>query len=169
MRALFLKKNIIKSYFILGFLWLLGIIIFPNTIFANAEGDWGHYGTSPIEILNKVVDDANEDFTTQETKLDRVSNKQWSYGVQYRITNTLDYFRKNINPYLQWAVYIGLVGATILLIWNGFQLTTKAVNKGADIKKAKENIMSIAIGVIIMTGFMAILRLVVAVLNYFFL
>lgn len=143
--------------------------MFFNNSFVSASGDRGRHGTDPMGILHSVVEGATEDFSTQETKLDRVTSKQWSYSIQYRITNTLEFFRKNINPYLQRTVYIGLVGATILLIWNGFQLTTKAVNKGADIKKAKENIMSIAIGVIIMTGFMAIIRLVVAVLNYFFL
>jgi hypothetical protein len=63
----------------------------------------------------------------------------------------LDWFRQNINPYLQWTVYIGLSIAVILLIYNGLLMVTNAIHKEGETAKVKKNIMNIVIGVIILT------------------
>lgn len=162
------KRNIKRSF--LGFLGILicSILIFiPVSAQENdSSSGWGEYGTDPITILDTVVDKANEDFKVSETKLDTVNPKEWWQPIQYKITNTLEYFRKNINPYLQWIIFIGMAAAVILLIWNGFLMVTNATHNKWDIKKVKENITNILIGVVIMLGFVALIRIVTAVINY---
>ncbi len=80
----------------------------------------------------------------------------------------MDRFRNNINPYLQWAVYIGLSVAVILLIYNGLLMVTNAVHKEGEIAKIKKNIINIVIGVVILTGFYFIIKLAVSLINSIF-
>lgn len=139
----------------------------PLFIFAQSETRWD-YGDDPIKILDNVVGEANEEYKIQQTALDNATDKAWAYASQYKIANTLDRFRNNINPYLQWAVYIGLSVAVILLIYNGFLMVTNAAHKEGDTTKIKKNIINIAIGVIILTGFYFIIKLTVSIINSIF-
>ena len=111
---------------------------------------------------------ANQDYKIQQTALDSATDKQGSYQSQYKIANTLDWLKNNIAPYLQWMVYIGLAAATILLIYNGLLMVTNSLHGTGDITKLKKNISYIIIGVIILTGFYFIIRLVVALLSTIF-
>ena len=92
--------------------FILGIFVLCCTLpllsFAANPDSRGKYGSDPILILDRVVSEANEDVKIQQTALDGVTDTQSAYtsSNQYKITNTLDWLRKNINPYLQWAVYI---------------------------------------------------------------
>ncbi len=143
------------------------LIIGLTTNMSNAnEGLQINYNNSPEEIVATIVDKANEENKIQETKLDKINNRG-SFGT-YQITNTLEWITKNVQPYIQWILYIGLVGATILLIWNGFRLVTNSATSGGDMKTVKENIKNIMIGVIIMTGFLVIIKLVMAIMNLLF-
>lgn len=148
-----------------GFGLLMGTAIFAQT--NNTPGRVGWWN-SPEEIAATIADKANEDIRVQDTKFDKITNKQWAYGKNYQITNTLERIRKNIQPYLQWMLYIGLIGATILLIWNGFRLVTNSVISWGDMKTVKGNIQTILVGVLIMTSFLILIKLVMAVINMFF-
>lgn len=148
-----------------GFGLLMGTAIFAQT--NNTPGRVGWWN-SPEEIAATIADKANEDIRVQDTKFDKITNKQWVYGKNYQITNTLERIRKNIQPYLQWMLYIGLIGATILLIWNGFRLVTNSVISWGDMKTVKGNIQTILVGVLIMTSFLILIKLVMAVINMFF-
>lgn len=154
-------------------IWLLllgSTLLFGWSPFTYAQeisntrvGRW----SSPEEIVNTIADKANEDLKIQDTKFDKINNKG-SYGKNYQVTNTLEWIRKNIQPYLQWILYIGLAGATIFLIWNGFRLVTNSAVSWWDMKTVKWNIQNILIGIIIMTSFLVIIKLVMAVMNMFF-
>lgn len=148
-----------------GFGLLMGTAVFAQT--NNTPGRVGWWN-SPEEIAATIADKANEDIRVQDTKFDKITNKQWAYGKNYQITNTLERIRKNIQPYLQWMLYIGLIGATILLIWNGFRLVTNSVISWGDMKTVKGNIQTILVGVLIMTSFLILIKLVMAVINMFF-
>ncbi|MEI7562737.1 MAG: hypothetical protein WCJ39_03315 [bacterium] len=76
--------------------------------------------------------------------------------------------KNNISPYIQWAVYIGLSLAGILLIYNGFLMVTHSIHGSGDISKLKKNIMYIMIGVILLTGFYFIIRLVASLMSAIF-
>ena len=154
-------------------IWLLSLVflVFGGSfavIAGNQQGRRVNRWSSPEEIASTIADRANEDEKIQDTKLNKINNKQWWYPKQYQLTNTAEWIRKNIQPYLQWSLYIGLIAATILLIWNGFRLVTNSTLWGGDIKTVKNNIKNILIGVLIMTGFLVIIKLTMAVINMFF-
>ena len=128
----------------------------------------GKYGADPIQILDTVVSNANTDYKIQQTALDSATATQWSYASSYKIANTLDWLRNNINAYLQWAVYIGLSVAVILLIYNGFLMVTNAIHKEWETAKVKKNIINLVIGVIVLTGFYFIVKLAVSLINSIF-
>ncbi len=142
-------------------------LFLPLVGFAQDNSRWKYSG-NPIQILDAVVSEANDDYKIQQTALDAATDKQGAYASQYKIANTLDRFRNNINPYLQWAVYIWLSAAVILLIYNGFLMVTNAVHKEWETAKIKKNIINIVIGVIILTWFYFIIRLTVSIINSIF-
>jgi len=130
---------------------------------------WIGWWNTPIEIADTIAGKANEGATNvQDTKLDMINRKSVGEESQkYQITNTLNWIIKDnnwISAYLQWTIFIGLVGATILLIWNGAMLVTWQ----AKINDVKEKIKNIVLWVIIMSSFVAIIRIVSMLLNYFF-
>lgn len=151
------------SFFLCSFVFLFSV----SSISLAQTESWGRYGADPITILDKVVDEANEDTKIQQTALDGVSDVG-SYARQYKIANTLDWLRNNINPYLQWMIYIWLSLAVILLIYNGFLMVTHSIHGEWDIAKLKKRFIYIAIGVILLTGFYFIIKLVVSLLNSIF-
>jgi len=146
---------------------LLLVYLIPLFWFAQ-EGSWGGYGDDPIKILDNVVREANKDYKIQQTALDSATDKQWWYASSYKITNTLDWLRQNVNPYIQWAVYIWLSAAVILLIYNGFLMVTNAVHKEWEAAKIKKNISNIVIWVLILTWFYFIIKLAVSLINSLF-
>lgn len=149
--------------------YLLLVVLSAALSWSFAEnGTWGKYGDDPMVILDTVVDKANQEYKIQQTALDGITDKQWSYQSQYKIANTLDYLKNNINPYIQWAIYIGLSAAVILLIYNGFLMVTNSVHKQWDMSKVKKSITYIVIGVLLLTGFYFIMKLVVALINSLF-
>lgn len=139
----------------------------PLLSFAQTDSR-GKYGSDPIQILDTVVSEANDEYKIQQTALDQATDTQWAYASPYKIANTLDWFRNNINPYLQWAVYIWLSVAVILLIYNGFLMVTNAIHKEGETAKVKKNIINIVIGVIVLTGFYFIIQLAVSLINSIF-
>ncbi len=154
-------------------IWILSLglgLLIGTAVFAQGNNIPGRveFGQSPEEITATIADKANEDIKVQDTKFDKITNKQGAYGKNYQITNTLERIRKNVQPYLQWMLYIGLTGATILLIWNGFRLVTNSVMSWGDMKTVKGNIRTILIGIFIMTSFLLLIKLVMAVMNMFF-
>lgn len=144
---------------------LFSFISFPLLSFAQ-EWTWGKYGNDPITILDNVKDQANEDYRIQDTALDSVTDLEWSYGG--KMANTLDWLRKNINPYIQWVVYIWLSTAVILLIYNWFLMVTNAVHQEGEFDKVKKRFIYILVGVLLLTWFYFIIKLVVALLNSIF-
>jgi len=63
-----------------------------------------------------------------ETSLDDNLNTQSeAFGETNRIANTLDQVRENLDPFVQWMVFIGLTFAVILIIRNAFGLSTSGV------------------------------------------
>lgn len=143
--------------------------LFAPISFGFAQVDtWWWYGTTPTEVLDSVVGKANTEMQFQETALDGISNDQGAYQSEFQVANTLDWLRMNIAPYLQWLVYIGMSLAVILLIYNGFLMVTHSIHNEGDFTKVKKKIMYIAIGIIILTSFYAIIKLVVGLINSVF-
>lgn len=148
-------------------LTLIGAIIPLSFTFAETDS-WWVYGDSPTAVFENIVGEANTNQQIQETAMDGINSDEWAYQQEYQISNTLDWIRMHMGTYLQWIVYVGLTIAVILLIYNGFMMVTHSITKSWDFAKLKKNLQYIAIGVIILTSFYAILRLVIGLINSVF-
>lgn len=153
-----MKKFILSGMIVIA---LLMGFSFAGTTTSNSRGD---KGSSPVEILDRVAGEANVEYKIQDTALDGVNDDQGAFASKYKMANTLDSLRIKIAPYLQWAFYIGLSIATILIVYYGILLVTGAVS-GEDIKKTVGKIKNVAIGVAILTGFAIIIRLFISLLS----
>lgn len=156
-----MKKNIIK---------LLSLFICSFAIFSFV---WAVYkwkwADNPMDTLSNMVSDANVGrYKIQETALDGISDENWVYPAQYKVSNTLTYIKNNIDPYLQWAVYIWLVAATIALIYMWFLLVTNSVTGAGDLSKLKSRIFYVIIWVLLLTWFYACFKIIVALINMIF-
>ena len=147
---------------------LFCVFVAPSFGFAQQTTSRWSYGDSPIKVLDRVVDQANQDYKIQQTALNGATDTQWAYQSQYKIANTLDRFKNNINPYLQWAVYIWLSVAVILLIYNGFLMVTNSLHKEWDFAKVQKRVMYIVIWIILLTWFYFIIKLAVSIINSIF-
>lgn len=158
------KYNYIKSLILYVLLWIFLLNAFS---FAQVWSRW-KYGSNPMQILDNIKDEANEDTEIQETALDWVTEYQWWYAKEYKIANTLEYFKNHIQPYLQRLIYIWLTVAVILLIYNWFLMVTNSIHKKWDFEAIKKNIINIWIWVIVLTWFYFIIKLMVAIINTIF-
>lgn len=129
---------------------------------------WWKYGSDPMRVLDSVASEANDEYKIQDTKLDDVSPLQWSYPSQYRLTNTLDAVRKNIWPYLDRAFFIGLAIAVIMVIYNGFLLVTNTIHGEWERWETKKRLINVVIGVIVLTGVYAILKIILSLIGLIF-
>ena len=155
-----MKKLILACWVFLSLfaMPLMGMTFASSSLNSKrVSADW-----SPKQLVESVHTIANKDFQIQQTKLDGIESR-W----KYKITSTLEYIRKNIFPYIQWIVFIGLSIGAIMLIWNGFKLVTQSVS-GDKVAEIKKDIQSVLIGVVILTSFLIIIRLTLGVLNIFF-
>ena len=155
-------KKLLTIFFLFAFLSM------PLLSFAQDSSSWGKYGSDPISILDKVVQQSNDNNKIQQTALDSVTDTQWSYAKEYKISNTLDRLRKNINTYIQYAIFVWLSVGVILLIYNGFLMVTNALHKEGEFAKIKNRFIYILIWVILLTGFYFIIKLVVGLMNSIF-
>lgn len=162
-----LKRKIFLSLFLFVFTFLLWFILVPSFSYAK-ESKWWKYGSDPINILWEVKDKANGDtsnYYIQDTALDWVNDRQWTYERKYKIANTLTYVKDNMHKYLQWLMYIWLALATILLILQGLLMVTNATHKQWEFSNVKKNITKIFLGVFFMTGFLAVIKLVLSLVT----
>lgn len=164
---LFYRYSMIKKVilFIFSLFALSTMQTFASSSASSLSND------TPENFLNRIVQTSNSNFKSQQTQLDDVSaTSTWGTWDKYKITSTLGNISGQIEPYLQWLTFIGLTGAVILLMRNGFKLVTNSSGMvdGWDIKTVKGNIQNIIIGVVILTWFVAIIKIVVWLLNFFF-
>lgn len=131
------------------------------------EWRWWKRWASPIQVFDNVVGKANQWHNKiQETALDTA----WdiNYNWPYKITNTLEYLRQNIAPYIQWAVYIWFVASTAWLIICWFLLVTWWISKSGWFDKVKWKIVNALLAVFVLSGFYLLIKLMVWLINTFF-
>lgn len=159
-----MKKTFYQKFI---FVTILGVTILLSSVNVSADRKGrGSIGSNGGDITDYIAGSINED-RIQDNALNDISNIQWQYASQYRITNTLDAIRVQITPYIQWVMYLGLSIAVILIVYNGFLMVTNSVNGGAgDTSKIKTNMTNIVIGVILLCSFYIIIRIWLAVIAY---
>lgn len=151
---------------------LLSLLVF-TTIFSFSyaqEWRWTNRWSTPIQVFETFVDKTNDEwrYNVQDTALDWVTDLQWTYPRQYKISNTLDYIRQEIDPYLQRAAYIGLVASTVWLIICWFLLVTWWISKSSWFEKVKWKIFNALIWVFLLSGFYLVIKLFISIINMFF-
>ncbi len=155
--SLYLLLHFHMKYFI----WCMYfLIIFLNITFSAS---WKTYsGTTAEQVLDRVVDNSKTE-NIIESQFDNVINKG-TFGQDKKISGTLDSIRDNISFYLNWILFLGLTGATILIVYNGFLLVFTPV-AGDQLEKVKKRLLNIVVGVVVMTGFYFIIKVSLSVMN----
>lgn len=128
------------------------------------QNSWGSYGNNPLDILDTVVGEANDQYKIQETKLNEVSNLEGGFPSQFRIANTLDSIRVKITPYIQWTMFIWLSLAVVLIIYNGLLLVTNSLHGEWEISSVQNRIVNILIWVLVLTGFYFIIQIALSLI-----
>mgnify|MGYP007069862401 FL=1 len=151
---------------------LLSLLVF-TTVFSFSyaqEWKWTNRWSTPMQVFETFVDKTNDEwrYNVQDTALDWVTDLQWIYPRQYKISNTLDYIRQEIDPYLQRAAYIGLVASTAWLIICWFLLVTWWISKSSWFEKVKWKIFNALIWVFLLSGFYLVVKLFISIINMFF-
>lgn len=132
------------------------------------SNSWAGYWSTPMQVLDSVVDEANASDDYQRTALDGITNLQWPYKSSWKISNTLDYLRMNIWPYIQWAVYIWLVLSTVWLIICWLLMVTWSISKTEWFKSVKWKIINALLWVFFLSGFYVLIDLIVWLTNSIF-
>lgn len=145
-------------------LWICGIFLTLNFIPLTHASKRAQ---DPIHLMDNFAHGVNTGTKIHSTALNDFNPAQWSYAREYRITNAFDEMRKQIAPYLQWIMFLGLSIAVIAIIYNGFLMVTKPLgNDGGDAGAVKQRIINIAIGICLLTGFYVIIQMILAIISY---
>lgn len=121
---------------------------------------------NPMQMLDNFAWKVNKDDRIQDTALNDISNIQWKYASEYKITNTLDSIRIQIAPYIQRTMYIGLSIAVLWVIYNWFLMVTNSLHWNWDLEKVKGRMTNIAIWVWLLTWFYVIIQIILAIISY---
>ncbi len=109
---------------------------------------------NPKEIIDQVRWGSR---SVQDTQLDDVSSG-WDW-----VSWTLESVWESIWPYINWAVFIWLSIAVILLIYNWILLMTTSMNDSV-IWKVKTRITYLVIWIVLITWFYFVIAIVVSII-----
>jgi len=133
------------------------------------EWRWSNWWATPLQVFENVVSETNEwHDKIQQTAIDGITDLEWSYSRQFKISNTLDYIRRHIGPYIQRVVYIWLILSTTWLVICGFILVTWWVWKSGWFDKVKWRIVSALLWVFTLSWFYIIIKFMMWIINTFF-
>jgi hypothetical protein len=76
--------------------------------------------------------------------LDKVSRTEGQFESDKRLANTLDSLRQRISEYLNRILFLGLSGATILIVYNGLTMVMTPMT-GDQLEKVKKRIINLLI------------------------
>lgn len=143
---------------------ILYMLIFLGSFQVHAEVSQRQW--TPMQMLDNFAWKVNQEDRIQDTVVNDISNIQWQYVSEYKISNTLDSIRMQIAPYIQWIMYIGLSIAVLWIIYNGFLMVTNSLHGNWDSTKVKNRITNIAIWVGLLTWFYVVIELLLASISY---
>ena len=152
--------KIFRIFFSISF--LLMALILP--ISQSEARDWEK---NPLEILWDVITDKTREIL--DTPRNEATSK-WCTDIgvdsRFTITRTLCYLKNNSWSYLQYIMFIWLIVATILIIWNGFKLVT-STDREKQIAIFKKNMIYIIIWITLLLWFYYFIDIYVWVINLF--
>lgn len=130
---------------------------------------WSNWWSTPLQVFETVVGEANSDHDKiQQTAINGVTDLEWSYARQYKISNTIDYLRRHIGPYIQRIVYIWLIASTAGLILCWFLMVTWWIWKSSGFEKVKWRIVSALLWIFMLSWFYIVIKFMMWIINTFF-
>ena len=152
-------RSIIFCLLILFFNFILIWNIFWQSDSIQQAEDTLQWSDDPGKLIDNLKDN-----NIQNTALDKTSYIRWS-GIK----STLQTLADNLNPYLNWIIFVALVVGTILIMFNGIELMKNAsTGKDGEIWKIKTRMLNITIWIAIVVGFTVIVKIFVAIINAIF-
>lgn len=135
---------------------------------------WGDYNTSKCKepgfgfglcVVSNIVWNENKDTGIITTHLDTVNrdNGDFRDDEELKISNTLSDAKTKLAPYMEWIAFIGLSLAVALLIYNGLLLVVSPLSDD-QVASVKKRIWYILAGVLLITGFYFVLKVLLSVL-----
>jgi hypothetical protein len=147
-------------------LWVLSVFAaFLTLNFSSVFASRNAYSEQPFgaeKVLDQVVN--NSDKRIIESPLDEVTRIEGQFDSDSRISNTLDSLRQNLSQYLNWILFLGLSGATILIVYNGLLMVTTPLTWD-QLEKVKKRLINILVWVLVMTGFYFIIKVTLSIMN----
>ena len=136
-----------------------------NTDISTAQSDivqvkvWDR----PQDILKKVYTAWKKDWTIN-SKFSDLTRKTWQYQCWWKnkICMAVESIRIAISPYINFAVFVVLAIATILIIYNGFNLVIGKWTT-AELTETKTKIINIVTWIVIISWFVIIIRMLMSV------
>lgn len=139
--------------------WGFGLVM------ASTRQEYTEGGAKPDTILKNIVWKANGELRDQSqiivTKLDGTTNTQ-IFGAEHKLSWTLESVRQNISYYLQRVAYFALAWAVTLIIYNGLMLVISPMSPD-EAGKVKTRIIYIATGIVLVTWFYFVLKIILAI------
>lgn len=137
-------------------LWFLAstLILWNFVCMGWDTAQWGWVQDDPLQVLDRLKSN------TQKTRLDDVP---LSEGSDTPIFDTLKEIADRLGPYIQWAIYIWLSVATILLIFNWVLLVISPLKD--TYANVKTRVTSILMWVAMLTGFFLVIKLIMSIIS----
>ncbi len=118
---------------------------------------------SPTAILTTVYKAANKEKTLESSFNDLARPLNiWVCGPENKICLAVEAIRAAISPYINFAVFIVLFIALILIIQNWFKLVIWEWT-AKEVTETKTKIFNIMLGIVIISGFVIIIRVMMSV------
>ena len=111
----------------------------------------------PMGLVKKVVDDQS---VKDLIKTDEIGGG----GIKSTLEFLVSWWGL-IPPYIQWAIYLALAIAMILIIYNGFVIATSWWDE-SKLNSAKSRLIALLGGVILLFAFPSLIKLIVSFINF---
>lgn len=145
-------------------LWIACYWFLGNTNISNAAVDIQvNVWDTPWDVLNKVYNAWKQDWTINSKFWD-IARPTWyaQCWSSNKICMAVESIRAAISPYVNFAVFVVLAIATILIIYNWFNLVIGKWD-AKEIAEAKTKITNIVTWIVIISWFVIIIRMLMSV------
>lgn len=150
--AVFMNLIIMMLKRILSFLFIVCGLISLNCWWATSA-TWSAVQDDPLTVVDVLKSKA------QDTKLNDIPMAE---GSETPIYDTFKEISNRVGPYIQWAIYIWLSVATILLIFNWVLLVVSPLKD--TYANVKTRVTSIFLWVATLTWFFLIIKLLMSII-----
>lgn len=132
-----------------------------STMFVYAGDNstqWLKYENNPLDTVKAIMD-----HSVNDTVLNYVDADEGQFQSDAQLANTLDSARYKFDDYLELATVLGLITASILIIYNGLRLVLAPLSDD-QVAAVSKRLMYLGIWVLLLTWFFFILKVLLSFL-----